>query len=261
MKYIDAHSHWSHKQFANEDLDLRLRACLEKHIDFILQGGTDPAEWQSQIQLKQKYPQHFGLCLGLHPYFVSDNSSEVCELGLDELSQWLPQAMALGEAGLDFRPHIVKESEGLQIEIFENQIELAKAFHKPMVLHIVQAHEKALQIFDIWGAPEKKGFLHGFNASYEVAKKYLDKGFLISIGGAITFEKNKKLQECVRRLPLEVVLIESDAPDQAPSGWVGLNDSTSIYNVAQAVAELKNLTSEKVLETSACNFKNLFTQA
>ncbi|MEQ1722963.1 MAG: TatD family hydrolase, partial [Pseudobdellovibrio sp.] len=205
MKFIDAHSHWADSRFAEDPthIERMLKACLDKNIDFFLQGGVNPEEWLRQISLKAKYPAHIGLCFGLHPYFVAANEVEVCEAALDQLTHLLDQSMALGEAGLDFRPHIMKDSELLQIEMFENQIELAKVFRKPMVLHIVQAHEKASQIFDIWGAPEHRGFLHAFNSSFETAKKFIDKGFLISVGGEVTFDKNSKLRDCIKKLPLE----------------------------------------------------------
>lgn len=260
MKYVDAHSHWADPRFSQNEESLRqkLNACLAKNIDFFLQGGIGPDDWARQLELKKKYPAYFGLGFGLHPYFVSDHSAEDCEIALDQLTLLLPQAMALGEAGLDFRPHIMKEAEGLQIEIFENQIELAKAFQKPMILHIVQAHEKAIQIFDIWGAPQQAGLVHAFNGSYETAKKYIDKGFLISVGGAVTFEKNHKLQDCIKKLPLEYLLLESDSPDQAPLGWTGPNESLSIYNVAERIGLIRNISVFDVLEINTSNFKRLF---
>lgn len=260
MKYIDAHSHWTDIRLnvSEESLKIRLQLCLEKNIDFFLQGGVGPDDWVRQIELKNKYPQNFGLCFGLHPYFISDHTYDECEDSLDQLTKLLPQAMALGEAGLDYRPHIMKESEGLQIEMFENQIELAKAFQKPMVLHIVQAHDKVIQIFDIWGAPERAGLIHAFNGSYEIAKKYIDKGFLISVGGAVTHQKNTKLQNCIKKLPLEFLLIESDSPDQSPAGWEGVNNSLSIYNVADKISLIKNINVFEVLEVNTRNFKRLF---
>lgn len=256
MKYVDSHSHWN--QFKDQGLEGRLSACLEKHIDFFLQGGINPAEWQLQIDLQKKYPAHFGLSFGLHPYYVCDHTVEDCEAALDELATLLPKAMALGEAGLDFRPHIMKESETLQIEMFENQIELAKAFEKPMVLHIVQAHEKAGQIFSLWDPPQRGGMVHAFSGSFETAKKYFERGFLISVGGAVTYAKNHKLHDCIKKIPMEYLLIESDAPDQAPEGWVGPNESTSIYKVAEAISLIRNISAFDVLEVSASNFKRLF---
>lgn len=260
MKYIDAHSHWADTRLNpdTESLKLNLDACLAKGIDFFLQGGVGPEDWQKQLSLKKSFPDYFGLCFGLHPYFVSANSPDDCETALDQLTSILPQAMALGETGLDFRPHIMKEAQGLQIEMFENQIELAKAFEKPLVLHVVQAHEKTIQIFDLWGVPERSGLVHAFNGSFETAKSYIDKGFLISIGGALTLEKNKKLQDCVRKLPLEYLLIESDSPDQPPVGWEGPNESLSIYRVAEKIGLIKNISVFEALEVNTSNFKRLF---
>lgn len=260
MKYIDVHSHWADLRLNpdNEILKNRLKSCLSKNIDFCLQAGVNPNDWKRQIEIQKMFPKNFGLCFGLHPYYVSDSTSEECEVALDQLARYLPQAMALGEAGLDFRPHIMKESEGLQIEIFENQIELAKVFQKPMVLHVVQAHDKVLQIFNIWGAPNRSGFVHAFNGSYETAIKYINKGFLISIGGAVTYSKNRKLQSCIKKMPLEYLLIESDSPDQPPFGWVGVNESISIYNVAEKIAFLRGTNIFEILEINSSNFKRLF---
>lgn len=260
MKYMDSHSHWADIRLTpdNEMLKIRLKSCLDKNIDFFLIAGVGPEDWLRQIEIKKIYPQNFGLCFGLHPYYVSRTSAEDCEVALNKLTEQLSQAMAIGEVGLDFRPHIMKESEGLQIEMFENQIELAKAFQMPVVLHIVQAHEKALQVFNVWGAPDRGGFVHAFNGSFETAKRYIDRGFLISVGGAVTYTKNKKLEDCVKKLPLEYLLIESDSPDQPPSGWSGINESTSVYNVAEKIALLKNINVFEVLEINSSNFKRLF---
>jgi TatD DNase family protein len=261
IKYIDAHSHWSDPRLqARSDFADLLKKALAKDISFFLLGGINPTEWSQQIILQQKYPQTFGACFGLHPYFVAASEYEVCEEALDQLVLMLPQAMAMGEAGLDFRPHIMKESEILQIEMFENQIEIAKAFQMPMVLHVVQAHEKALQVFDLWRPPERGGFVHAFNGSYETAKKYFDRGFLISVGGAVSFEKNRKLQDCIRQIPLEYLLVESDAPDQAPERWPQgeMNDSTALFEIAEKIGLIRNLSAFDVLELSTSNFKRLF---
>jgi TatD DNase family protein len=267
VKFIDSHSHWTDKRFAmqgegpaeqSERYAGVLKKCLEKSIDFFLLGGVDPEDWHRQIELKKQFPENFGLCFGLHPYFVADHGFEECEFSLDELAELLPGAMALGETGLDFRPHIMKDSQTRQIEFFENQIELAKAFQKPMVLHIVQAHEKARQIFHLWDPPERGGLVHAFNGSYETAKPYIDDGFLISVGGAVTFEKNKKLHDCVKKIPMEYLLLETDSPDQAPEGWQGLNNPTSLYLVAEAVGLIRNISAFDVLEISSGNFKRLF---
>lgn len=268
MKYVDVHSHWSDERISDQSREAMLKSALEKNIDFFLQGGVDPDEWHMQLALKQLHPAHFGNCFGLHPYYVAEIHQQYegdladtfrhLEKSLDELAHVLPKAMALGEAGLDFRPHIMKDSQSIQVEMFENQIELANAYQLPMVLHVVQAHEKAIQVLDLWGVPARKGFVHAFSGSYETAKKYIEKGFLISVGGAVTYEKNRKLRDCVEKLPPDYLLIESDSPDQAPRGWSGLNEPTSILKVAAEIGLIKRIDPFEVLEMNTSNFKRLF---
>jgi TatD DNase family protein len=152
----------------------------------------------------------------------------------------------------------MKDNQNLQIEMFENQIELAKAFKKPMVLHIVQAHSKAIQILNIWSAPPEKGLVHGFTGSFDTAKSYIDKGFFISIGGAITYEKNHKVQDCVKKMPLEHLLLETDAPDQPLFNQGAKHNSLSLFKVAEKVGQIRQMDTLEVLEINTANFKRLF---
>lgn len=265
--YIDSHSHWSDPRFSDTDIALLLSKSHKVEITEFMLGGVDPTDWLRQIEINQTFKNSFHLCFGLHPYFVSKNSNTDCEIALDHLVTLMNQCLALGETGLDFRDKILNSNEkaapdeviSRQIEFFENQLELSKVYKKPIVLHIVQAHEKAFQVFEMWGAPPKAGLVHAFNGSYEVAKKYIDLGFLISVGGAATFDKNHKLHETLRKIPLESLLLESDSPDQPPQGWSGLNDSSSLWQIAESVGKLRNLSSEAVLKISTDNFKKLFS--
>lgn len=269
--YIDSHSHWSDPRFKKIQIGSLLQKAQDAQITQFMLGGVDPSDWERQIEIKKLYPLSFYLCFGLHPYFISQNVQQDCEMALDSLAKYLGASadhrpLALGETGLDFRDKILElgafskeEVMARQIDFFENQLELAQVYSYPVVLHIVQAHEKALQIFDMWGVPSRRGLIHAFNGSYEIAKKYIDLGFFISVGGAVTFEKNRKLHQALEKLPLESLLLESDAPDQAPQGWEGLNDSSSLWQIAKSVAMIRKMTPEKVLEISTQNFKKLFT--
>ena len=165
--------------------------------------------------------------------------------------------IAIGETGLDFREQFL-EHEEQQITFFENQIALAKIAHKPLILHVVRAHEEALKILRTWEPPSRGGMAHAFNSSVEIAQKYLDLGFLISIGGAITYEKNQKLRNTVRSLSLDNFLLESDSPDQPPQGWQGSNTPCSLWLVAAEIAKIKDISPDKVLEQATLNFKRLF---
>lgn len=264
--YIDAHSHYSDARLSDQDVqNLILQAELQNIGGFML-AGVSPADWERQKLLKKLYPDKFYSSFGLHPYFVSASSAEDCELALDQLVQWQSESYAIGEMGLDFREKILQsekrdmdEQKAHQIEFFENQIQISRLYKKPMVLHVVQAHEKAIEILELWGYPSQMGMVHAYSGSYEVAKKYIDNGFLISIGSAITYEKNKKIKETVSKMPLESLLLESDMPDQPPQGWLGYNNSTSLWQIAKSVAEIRQKTAEEILHLATDNFKKLFS--
>jgi TatD DNase family protein len=264
--YIDSHSHWSDLRFQNKNQEWLLKKAFEKQITQFMLGGVDPDDWNRQIELIHKYPQTFFKCFGLHPYFVSKKSYQDCERALDQLALLMNSSLALGETGLDFRESILNshdkdpyENKSQQIEFFENQLQIAASFKKPVVLHIVRAHDKAIEVLDLFSQKNQHGFVHAFNGSFEVAKSYLDRGFLISVGGACTYEKNQKLRLALAKIPLECLLIESDSPDQAPEGWSGLNDSSSLWQVAKVVADLTHRTSEDIMQISTNNFKKLFS--
>lgn len=268
LMVIDAHSHWSDLRWSQdvEHLAVRIQQLKKRGIDFFMQAGVDPEDWNRQIKIHLKFPEAFGLCFGLHPYMVADyfkNNQQIqAEQALDFLSQLLPKAMALGETGLDFREKILgtekpEEAMAFQIEMFENQIQLAKAFQKPLVLHIVRAHEKALQVLQIWNK-NYSGLVHAFTGSIETAEQYIKLGFLISLGTAVTFKKNHKLHQCVKKIPLSSFVIETDSPDQPPEGTEGLNQPENLLKVAEKIAEIRGISKEEVFSVTTENFKRVF---
>lgn len=258
--WIDAHTH-----FTNEKLFFKITEVIEsaekKGVQFFLQGGVDPADWQKQQELKKKFPNQVGMSFGLHPYFIAANSATECELSLNLLADNLSNdVLALGEIGLDFRPHIMKDSREQQIEYFSLQLELAQACSRPVILHIVQAFDEALQVIDLYGLPNKKGFVHAFNGSWIKAQAYIERGLLLSIGGALFRPNNQKLIETVRHIPLESLLLESDSPDQGLYGTVfeQENHPESILLVAEKIAAIRGISCEAIRQASVENFKRLF---
>ncbi len=260
--YIDAHSHWADPRYFNHDISELLKKSLDQKISIFMQGGVNPTDWNMQLELKNKFPENFLLSFGLHPYFISENEMDICESAMDELATRTQDCIALGETGLDFRDKYLVGNEEFQkhkqITFFENHIALAKLINKPIVMHIVQAHAEAIHILKTWDPPDRGGFVHAFNGSFEIASEYLKMNFFLSIGGAVTYDKNKKLREAVSQTPLSQLLLESDSPDQAPAGWSGLNDSTSLWQIANEIAKIKDISPIKVLETTTSNFKRLF---
>lgn len=260
-KWIDAHAHLTDPRWSEAEITENLQTAQDLGIGFILQGGVDPEDWDRQLLLQKKYPHQVGLCFGLHPYFVAQHEEEVCEIALDSLVKVLPLAMALGETGLDLRPHIMKDSRNHQIDFFEKQLELAEVSQLPLVLHLVQAHREALQIFDVWGVPSKKGFIHSFNGTSSQAMDFIQRGFYLSLGGPLARPDNKKLHQAALEVPLEYLLLESDSPDQSPPQFKGQkNPPHSILSVAQVLAQIKGLSPVEVLDATAANFNRLFSR-
>lgn len=265
-RYVDAHCHLVDDRFSQPQQNELIQQAQTLGIEFFMQGGVNPADWEKQIELAKKFKGQIGLCFGLHPYFVAQSTEEECETALDHLSHSLHLAHAVGETGLDFRTQYCADdkAEAKQLEYFEAQVELAQVAAKPLVLHIVRAHEPATRALSVWDLPSPvgkfSGMVHAFNSSYEVALQYLDLGFMLSIGGALTHPRNRDLRACVQKLPKECLLIESDSPDQRPLNWGhDLNQSSSIFDVAQVMSELRgDLSQFEMLTQSAENFKRLF---
>lgn len=257
-KWIDAHSHLADPRWAG-GVDQALQEAMKLGIGFFLQGGVSPEDWSAQIELKKKYPDNIGLCFGLHPYWVAAHDDELCEIALDGLAPALAKAMAIGETGLDFRPHIMKDSRERQITLFEQQLELAEAVGLPAVLHLVQAHDDALRIFDVWGLPKKGAMVHSFNGSAGKAEDLLKRGLYLSVGGPVARPDNERLHQAIRMIPLEFLLIETDSPDQPPASHKGqLNPPATLWEVARAIAELRKMTPTEILDITASNFRRLF---
>ncbi|MBS1969583.1 MAG: TatD family hydrolase [Bdellovibrionales bacterium] len=257
-QWIDAHCHLADPRLENS-LDEVIREAESLGIKFFMQGGVGPEDWQRQRDLAKKYPNKLGLCFGLHPYWVAAHDEELCEIALDQLAPILPEALGIGELGLDFRPHIMKDSKVRQISVFEQQLELAEATQKPMVLHLVQAHEESLKIMDVWGIPASKGLVHSFNGSWGKAQDFLKRGLCLSIGGPVVWAQNEKLHEVIKQMPLEFLLLESDSPDQPPPRFKqSLNQPASLWDVAGKIAEIREMPSTEVLEIATQNFKRVF---
>lgn len=257
-QWIDAHCHLADQRLETH-VDHFIAEAEKLGVGFFMQGGVGPEDWQSQMDLAVRFPGKIGLCFGLHPYWVADHDEDLCEIALDSLAPILPKALGIGEMGLDFRPNIMKDSRERQIEVFENQLELAEAIQKPMVLHLVQAHEQAIRIMDVWGVPAAKGLVHSFNSNWGKAEDFLNRGLYLSLGGPVVWPQNEKLHQVVKLMPLEYLLLESDSPDQPPPRFKqSLNQPASVWDVAAKIGELREMPTNDVLDLATQNFKRLF---
>lgn len=255
MQLIDSHCHLSNIDFRDKLPEI-IRDSNQKQIYYFLQAGYNPEDWEIQIDLCNKYKGILPV-FGLHPEWVAVSSEAEIELALDRLAKILKQAYAIGEVGIDLREKY-ENSFTQQLDTCEKQFELAKISNLPLVFHIVRAHSEFINFLEHFELPPAGGFIHSFNGSWETAKTYIDKGLLISISGSVSYEKNKKLRDAVKKIPKEFLLIETDCPDQVPTDWGNeIYSPTGIWNIARYLSELRTETPEELLKQSSENLYKL----
>jgi len=209
-------------------------------------GGYDPEDWAKQRALKTPLGGRIWTAFGLHPWWVASHSAEELKGGLARLEKEGPDADLLGETGLDqVRPNL-----DLQREAFVAQLELAKTWKKPLVLHVVKAHLEALSLLAKHGPFPAGGLVHAFNASAEVGEAYLGMGFLLSVGPQVRRDGYVSLKDAIPVLPVDGIVIETDAPDQTP-------DLVDLIKVAEAVGKLTERSASEVLHQSQLNLEKL----
>lgn len=252
LKWIDSHCHLTDLHFQDQLLEV-LTHFKERGITRFVQGGIGPENWIQQIELNKKYPEIIP-CFGLHPYWVSSHSESECENALDLLAKYLSCSVGIGEMGLDFRPKYKigcenQDSEVRQIDCFEKQIEMAKVSGKPMVLHLVQAFDETVKIFEL-NEPIGSGMIHGFNGSQKQAEKYLSLGLHLSVGASLLKIDNERLRQALLSVPLDRLLLETDDFYGEPN---------TLIQIAMVVAKIKIKSIEEVLDICSRNAQRLFS--
>ena len=262
-RWIDSHCHLADPRWANH-LPEALARSREQGIGTWIQGGVDPSDWKRQQELRALDPGVV-LCFGLHPWWVITRSREELEADLELLKQELPNAAAMGELGLDLsrrlpHPHpSVTDPLEHQLWAFSEQLKLAN--RKPLVLHVVRAHEEAQKVVATFlhqSRQKLQGIVHTFSGNSTQAKRYLEMGLSISISGGVTQKGFQSLKKTVKVLPPEHLLVETDSPDQPLNGHSGLNEPGRLIQIAEAIAAIRGETAEKVLDRSTENAKRIF---
>ncbi len=258
MGWIDAHCHLADPRFA-DGLDAALSRAETKNISLWIQGGVSPLDWERQDALKARYPGKILTSYGLHPWWVSEVDELTAEQAILKLRESLNRADAFGELGLDFGKRFADPKIQSRQELyFERQLEFASHSKLPLILHVVQAHSKAVEILKRFPHPDG-GLIHSFSGSVEEAKNYLDLGFTLSISGVVCRKGYEKLKKALQTLPRDKIVIETDAPDQNPEGALaGLNEPENLLKIADAVAQIQNKTRNEVLDQSTENLKRVF---
>ncbi|KKS44850.1 MAG: Hydrolase, TatD family [Candidatus Azambacteria bacterium GW2011_GWA2_42_9] len=260
MKLFDSHCHLQFSQF-DDDREKIIDRLKEAGIK-VVNVGTDFEESKKAVELSKQYPGLMWVSVGLHP---NDTLKENFDISKYRELAKTENVVAIGECGLDYFRTPDIEAKLKQKEVFIKQIELAQELNKPLILHCrpsagsQDAYEDALDILVTCHMSHVagNGVSHFFAGSKETAKKFIDLGFYIGFAGPITFADEYK--EIVELVPMDKILIETDAPFAAPVPHRGRrNEPDYVEFVAHKIAEWKNLSFENVVRQITENAKKLF---
>lgn len=270
---IDSHCHFDFEAF-DESRSSIWQRCKAQGLDALLIPGVEPQQWLKASALCREYAD-FYYAAGLHPWWLSEGGIErikdvdaegnppafsaLFDLLVKQLDN--NKCIAVGECGLD-KARIVSGSGDQnwqkQLDVFKAHVDIAKQVNYPMIIHSVKAHAEVMAILKA-AKLDAGGVIHAFTGSREIAQQYWQLGFYLGIGGAISYERARKTRDAVKTLPIDALLLETDAPSMPLKGQQGKNNSPeNLPLIVKEIAKLKGLTEQEVTEQSTQNFYDLF---
>ncbi len=256
MRLIDTHTHLDFPDF-DADRPAVLARSRALGVEKLVVLGVYQANWQRLWDLVRGEDGLYA-AFGLHPIYLQEHRAE----HLAELRGWLerlagePKLCALGEFGLDW--YVEGLDRERQQALFEAQLALACEFEVPALLHVRRAHAATIATLKRY-RPARGGIVHAFAGSAEEAREYLKLGFRLGLGGAASWPQANRLRKVVAQLPLEAMVLETDAPDMAPSMHPGQRNSPEyLAEICAALAELRGVTATELAEASTRNACALF---
>lgn len=243
---IDTHCHLGKEDYENIEIIIK-----NMENNKMIAAGVNDTTNKEVFELIKKYPTVYG-AIGIHPTEVGISNEASLEWIENHLKE--DKIVAIGEIGLDY--HYGTEEKEKQIEFFRKQLELARKYHKPVVIHSRDAIEDTYNIVREY--KDIKMVLHCYSGSLEMAKRFLELDVYFGIGGVLTFKNSRVLKEVVSFLPLDHILLETDSPYLAPEPFRGSkNEPKNVLLVAEALANLKGISVEEVLNITT---KNAFSR-
>lgn len=246
---IDTHCHLNIEEFEHDYKDAIARA-KDSGVKQMIVIGIDPKSNQKAIDIAEAYDFIYAT-VGIHPGVVDD-------YGLDGLKALLShkKVVALGEIGLDF--YWRDDNKDRQIEVFRKQLDMAVSLDLPVVIHTRNSFTEAYEIVKPYQG-KIKGVFHCFSSNLEDAKKAVDLGFYVGIDGPVTFKNAKDIKEIAKEIALESLLIETDSPYLSPHPFRGKrNEPSRLHLIAQAIANIKEISVDDVVKQTTMNAINLF---
>ncbi len=253
MYLIDTHAHLYLPEYDVDCKEVITRA-LDKGIERILLPNIDSKHTDLMLNLCQKYPENCFPMMGLHPTYVKQNYKEELFHVEEMLSKH--RFVAVGEIGIDL--YWSKEFIDLQIDAFKFQIELALKYQLPIVVHARNSMREILDILSDYKDTGLKGVLHCFSGTYQEGIEAIEYGFLLGIGGVITYNKSEQ-EKIAPHIPLEHIILETDSPYLSPVPHRGKrNESSYLYFVAEKLAKLTHKSIDEIALATTRNAVKLF---
>ena len=256
--FVDSHCHLDRLDLSarNNELTAVIDAATSRDVSRMLCVAIDMEQLPHMLQTIKRFDNVYA-SVGVHPLHVADGIPELSFL-LNHASD--PKVVALGETGLDY--FYSQDTVELQKESFIRHLQASAETRLPVIVHTRDAREDTLSILRQYADPEVGGVLHCFTENWEMARQAIDLNYMISFSGIITFRNADELREVVRQVPIENILIETDAPYLTPVPFRGKpNEPQYVVEVAQCVADIKGLRIEEVAEITTHNFDRLFSKA
>lgn len=238
IRLFDTHAHYDASQF-DADRDEALSGLPGKGVALVVNPGCDPESSAAAVALARRYP-HVYAAVGWHP----ENCAPYTPDSLAQLRTWCadPRVVAIGEIGLDYYWEENPPRE-LQKQVFRDQLALAAELDMPVIVHDREAHGDTMDL--IRAFPGVRGVMHCFSGSAEMAKELVKLGWMISFTGVLTYKNARKAVEAAQAVPMERLMIETDAPYMAPEPCRGRRcDSALVYHTCERLAAVKGLSTE-----------------
>ena len=251
--FVDSHCHLDRLKKNDEELALTVANAHKRKVEHMLCVAVSVKEF-SEMKARVAIFDNVSMSCGVHPL----HNEDVC--AYTELLSHVkePDVVAVGETGLDY--FYSAETQDVQKQSFIDHIKAANEVNKPLIIHTRSAHQDTICLLKQYLAPSTIGVLHCFTESLEMAKEAIDMGFYISISGIVTFASAKELQETVKQIPLDRLLIETDSPWLAPVPHRGKeNEPANVVDVAYFIAELRGITVKELAKATTDNFYRLFS--
>lgn len=255
MILIDSHCHLN-MLAEKADLEMVIKRAMDNNVAYMQTICTNLEELPEILQIAEKYHNVFA-SVGVHPNDVKEAVTSEIIISLTQH----PKIISIGETGLDY--YRATDNKNEQSISFENHIHAASKTNLPIIVHTREAEQ---QTIDILTSKMKEalfpGLIHCFTASENLARKMLDIGLYISIAGIVTFKNTQNIQDVIRFIPLERLLIETDSPYLAPVPHRGkANQPAFVKYVAEKIADIKGISLEEVAKVTTQNFITLFSKA